>query len=147
MIPTLKQFSFSSILVFGLCALFFISNDGYAQGWYDSQGRELSIKGKEVRLKTEKEKRKTLPLPAEEIPNIVKERTELRADLVTQPIKSNNRGRKSSFYYRNRFGLGFSRFSFSRFNNGIFIRNFSRSTFRSTRYSNRNRYNVSRFRK
>lgn len=146
MITALKRFSFSTTL-FGVCALFFITNDVYAQGWYDSQGRELSIKGKEVRLKTEKEKRKTLPLLAEEIPNIVRERTELRTDLVTQPIKSNNRFRRSSFYYRNRFGLGFSRFSFSRFNNGIFIRNFGRSAFRSTRYSSRNRYNVSRFRK
>jgi len=94
----------------------------HAQTWYDSQGRALTVKGREVRLQTEKDKRKTLPMFEEEKPSIVRAQIPLRDDLPIIMPKGrfrNNQFFGSRFRFRNSSFSSFSNFrrfsSFRRF--------------------------------
>ena len=132
MISTIKRIS--RPFYYGVCLYITMGNfdDVSAQTWYDSEGRALTIKGNEVRLQTEKEKRQTLPM-LEVKPSIVRPQTLLRDDLPTIVPKGrfrNNQFFGSRFRFRN---SSFNSFS----NSGKFFRfrkfNASRIFFSSSR--------------
>jgi len=99
------------------------------QTWYDSQGRALTVKGKSVRLQTEQEKKKTLPVLKEDIPSIVKEKNEVYFDKVSR-AGVYNQSRSSRRFFQNDFG-----FRFRSFNNGVFTRSFRNRLFNKSRYN------------
>jgi len=76
----------------------------HAETWYDSEGKALTVNGREVRLKTEKEKRKTLPVLKDKIPSIVKEKAALSKNLTVTP-KNSSRSNRFNRLRNNQFGF------------------------------------------
>lgn len=143
-----KRHSFFMMI---LSIVFIYSNQFVtAQPWYDSKGREITIKAGKVVLVTEKKQSKTLPVVAEKIPSIITARPNVSVAASTEPRSSKyrvNRTRRFSPYSYNRYnsgrgcGYGYSYYSTPTFNNGTTIRFLGNSRYSTNRYRTRtNRY-------